>query len=521
MAAWHPQVFVSYTKRPADGQGDRDFVRRLFGQLETQSLNLWVYEDEEGEIRGGQRIDGILQQRIDQSHVFVPVVSLNSFQSSFTALEVSYALQRSAAGKRLLILPVVSHRVTAEWHGPWPEPYAALSGIRYHVVDFDSPCSLDEAILALCADVGVEYRPPLPQDPRMPHMDRFLDEVRRECPRRDDRENGVFRRLMGVLNQFSAAVNAQQFEPARRMMQFFCLMCEYEFPQTRFYYPYIVRAVCETLTDDLDAAEQTFRGLLDNPRRDESLFSGLGYLAYQQGDYQQALAHYREASRLCPDDPAARAGIVLNAVMTGESVDLDEAFRIIEASHVALDEDRHTVQSVKAFALASAGRLQEATFLFTQLVQQGRADAATVIHFGRLLKRQGNLAVAVDLLRRFETRFADPVLLHDLATYTAFAGNLAEASRLFQVLIRRCPHERRYRGELAQVLWRSGDRVGAKKAVSPLLDPRSFQPPQLAADFFFDGLANWICGNLDRADYDFGRSGFPPEQHYRNLLPDA
>ena len=515
-----PRVFVSYTRPKGDSdvaRRDADFVRRVFACLKRQPLSVWIYENDGTAISAGAEVGDALRREIDACDVFLPVLSLEAFASRWTALEVEYAAGRQASGAGLLIVPLVSRRVETDWKAAWPGPYARLRDIRYYSVDFDSAASLEQAIVELCIELRLDYRPQLPQDPRLPFIDRFVDEVRNCCSRRDDREVGIYCRLMEVLNRFAGAFTSGDFRQARRAMQFFSMTCEYEFPQTRFYYPYVVQAVCEILCGEADAAERTFRGLLENPKVDESVFTGLGHVCFRRKEYRAALAHYRRSLECCPDDPAAAAGIVLCSIMCGEQMDLDKALAVIDGDEVPFAEDLAKLQSVKAFAFANARRFEEAKALFTQALA-GAADAAMVVHFARLLREWDGLPAAIALLQTFRDTLPDPVLLHDLAACLAQAGRTMEAERVYSALLERDPRNRRYRGELALVLWRAGDRRGAASVVTPQLDP-SVQPlPTSAEEFYWDGLANWICGQTEHAEYDFRRSGFSGEQHYRRLL---
>lgn len=511
-----PRVFVSFTKTGADNE----FVlTRLWPCLDRQPVDVWKYEDAGGQIPGGELIARHLEERIDQSDVFLPVVSAETFQSRYTAIEVKYAQQRQAEGTPLLIVPLVCQRLQSDGPAEWPEPYARLKAIRYRVIDFDSPTSLEDTVVELCQkDVNIEYQLPPFTDPRLPYVDRFYGEVRKQCPRRDDREVGIYCRLLELLHRFSDAFQQEEFDKAKWAMQFFCMMAEYEFPRVQFYYPYVVRAVCEQLAGDPDAAEATFRGLLNNPSLDESTFSGLGQLCYLSKRYDEALEHYQQAQMCYPDDPAAAHGILLNSVMCGVPVDVDEAIRVIDQGQFQ-PEERATVQHVKAFALANAGRIDEAVQLFEDLIAGGHADASMIVHFARLLVQQEDFGGAIDLLNRYQGGLSDAILLHDLATYLVHEDRSSDAVGVYRRLVKRDPQNRRYRVELAQVLWWSGDTQGARLVVAPLLDPGQIPLAQTSEDFFLDGFANWICAQVQRADYDFQRSGFPADKHYRNLLP--
>lgn len=504
-----PRVFVSFSSR------DRDLVRRLFARLEAQPVDLWNYADEAQEIPGGAEIADYLTERIDRSDYFLPLVSPNSFESNYARQEVHHALAPPAsAGPR--IVPLVLPECPMD--RPWPEPYRTLESRRYRMVDFSSIAALEETVVALCKDMHVRYLPLLSTDPRLPFMDRFVAEVEGTCPRRNERDIAVYTRLMAVLSEFQEAFEAGDFPRALARISYFVLSCEYEFVQERFYYPYVVKAVCEIACGQLLNATATLEALKDHPHLDENVFGALGYIQQQHGMYREALACYREAVRRAPADPAAKAGEVMNAILCGEPIDIDQAFRDIERGPILVDEDRVKVRALKAFALARAGRLSDAEAEFAALVREGHADASVLANFADVLVNQGRQRQARDLLQRFHKDFDDDNLLHHLASLSFQIGDTRDALRYFADLVKRCPNVRQYRIDAAQAYWHAGDRGQAKKLCAPLLDPSEFPLPRTADDFFRDGFANYFLGDRDRADYDFERSGMDPKKHYRHLV---
>lgn len=507
-----PRVFVSFSN------ADKDFVRRFIARITEQPLRVWIYEDEADEIRTGQRIADRLHQQIDASQFVIPIVSTEALRSRYTQMEVAYALQRCKAGQLRGVLPIVSHELAAR-NESWTGSYRDLQTLRYRVIDFQSLASIEAAIHPLCTEFCVEYQPLVPQDPRLPFMDRFVAEVRDRCPQREEYEIGIYRRLMAILNQFSVTYESGDYDRAGQIMHYFCLMCEHEFPDQSVYYPRVVKGVCEIIADRTSDALQTFNALLLHPSHDECTYGALGWICQHQGDYVTALEHYREALRRYPSDPAARTGVAINAVMCGQVADVDVVLRDIDPAAIPFEEDRIKVQSVQAFALAHLGRWAEAAELFTYLIDRQQADVATVTRFAQLLAEQGQFLSAVSILERFKDDIRDPVLLHHLAMYTALGGDLRKSQRYFTDLVQCCPQKRQYRVEFAQIHWRVGNRGESRRQAATLFDRGLFDLPAMPADFYLDGFANWILGNNARAEYDFERSGYSTDQHYRQLLP--
>lgn len=508
-----PKVFVSFTKRGAEGQ----YIWQLLDRLEKQPLRVWVYERAESEIPAGLEIGDELTRRIDDSNVFLPVITAAAFDSTYTRFEVDYALSRRALGKDLRIIPFVSRCIVQNLSDPWPKVYRELSTLRYRTVDFGCRVSVEAAVLDFCADLRVEYQPSVTEHPRMPFLDRFVAEIRQSCPRRDDREIGIYIRLMDIFNQFALAMNREDYSQAHRLMSFFCATCEYEFAGATLYYAAVTLGVCLLLLGRLDEAARRFESLLSHPLVDECTYGGLGFINQQRRQFAVAREWYRRASERCPSDPAARVGVVLNSIMCACPVDIDAAFQGVDIDEIPTDE-RYGFQAIRAISLLAAGRMNDARELFEPLVEANLADVGAVVLFANQLEHQGRRDLALALLERVHTITDDADVAYEIAVSRVLQGERDRALILLKELIERHPQVRQYRIDAAQILWCRGYVEDARRICEPLLEPNVVPLPQSGNDFYLDGFANWFLGNFECAEYDFRRSGLPAESHYRNLV---
>jgi tetratricopeptide (TPR) repeat protein len=506
-----PRVFISFATK------DREGVRRLFASLESQPVDVWDYSSEGQEIPGGMDILEYLQERVESCDVFVPVISGNSFDSRYAKSEVSCALRLSEQGK-LRIIPLVLAGATTD-AGSWPSPYRALSDIRHFTMNLDSRARLGEAVYALCRAIGVEPVTFPVQDPRLPFMDRFTAEIKGRFAGRPDREIGIYRRLERLELEFQEAFEVGDYPAALGRIGYFVHTCEYEFQQERFYYPYLVKAVCQVCCGRVAQAWETLDDVQGHPMLDENLFGLKGYIRQRQGAYREALAYYREAARRDPEDPAARAGMLMNALLCGERVDLKEVLSLEKSALITDPEDRAKVRALEAFAMASLGLSHDAEARFRELIAEGRAAPDLVVSLAHVLMDLRRPREAVLLLEENHVRFpADGNLLHALASLCHAMGDWKVAIRHFGNLIAAHPDKRQYRVDAAQVHWTAGDRAAAAKTVEPILDGKSFPLPASVADFYYDGFANYLCGRIERAEYDFTRSGRGKEYRYEAVL---
>lgn len=533
------KVFVSFSTQ------DEGFVQRLFFRLKAQPVELWDYSREGHEIPGGAEVMGYLQERIALSDVFIPILSANSLKSNYIKGEVRYALGL-ARNSKLRIIPIMLAHFPLE--SALTEPYLTLAQFRFYKVKtalasveerVEARSSLEETVRRLCYDLGIEYAPLPIEDPRLPFMDKFEKEMvaAEECATpeartqdedtklflRPERQRAIFQRLSDARNEVAAALNEGSYGLALTRINFFIATCEYELPKVRFYYPYVVKAICLICGGHLLQATDVLLALMKHPESDENVYAALGCIKHQQGAFREALECYREAGKKDPSDPAAKYGMLLNALLSNSAIEVDRLLHEIEHSEIHVPEDRVKVESLKAYAFTATGRIRRAIDVYEMLIGDGHRSASILVNFAAALcdPRSSQPEHALDLLERFEKEFEDDAdYLHRLASLSFQLNQMEKAMNRFQRLVALHPNRRQYRIDAAQVFYARGDRTGARQMVLPVLDRNVFGLPTTPNDYFCDGFENWILGRRDRADYDFERSGQPPGAHYRFLLPE-
>lgn len=509
------RTFVSFSSH------DMSLVRRLFERLRAQPLELWDYSSEGEEIPGSEKVIPYLLDRVNGCQLFIPVVSPRSLESTYTRAEVARALDRNETGS-LRIIPLVAASCSTD-HSQWPEPYRRLGDIRYYSIDGASRDSIEEAVRRLCLDLGLCYSPPYSGDPRLTFLQRFDDEIEDARTRRQERDISIFSRLTRVRNEVVRAVNEGEYELARTRMNFFTATLEYEFDGQEFYYPYIVKAVCEISCGLLTLAMETLRPLTTSSLVDANVFGAIGYIRNQQELYAEALAYYEEAVRHDPTDSDAKHGVLLNAIMADRlgAVDVAATMADLDRVQTLMPEDRTKRKELKAYALTSLGAREEALSVYEELQSSGEATPDTAINYARLLALMRGRPAALDFLQSHLPAYGtNPNYLHYLASACLGEGRVDEARQHARRLVALAPENRQYRLDLAQVLWRTGQRVSARRSAERALDLQSFPLPTGAQDFYVCGFANFILGRRERAEYDFERSGYPEKRYYIHILPD-
>lgn len=515
----HPlPTFVSF----ADREADRDFVRLLLPRLNEQPLRVWNYHREGDEIPIGTPIGDHLKRMIEQSRVFVVVLSSHALRSWWVEQEVVFALDRQRAGL-LKVIPVVSRELAIT--RDWPGGFRPLADLCAQPIDFGSPEDLEVTVQRVCRTLAIDFLPLIPEHPRLPYRTRFLREFRDACEahrfsdRATENDRGTFEYLMRLLGQFGAAARDRRTPEALRAIRLFCLVCEHEFPHFRLYYPSITQGVWEILSGELEGAERTFERVMARGEVDESVYSALGHLSLEKGEYARAEQHYRTAHRLCPSDSAAEHGAILAAALQGKpSPQLDAALARFDADSSIEGADRVKIDEMKGLAWKVAGRVRESERVYADLAGRNAASPGAILHYAELLQEQGRFQESYDLLRKDLAREADAALLLEAARMAAHQGDLKWAETCLGWLRAREPRSRQYVLELAMICRGTGDHARAQRAMSELLRRGAFDAPRSADDFYCDGAAQWLCGDHARAQYDFERSGYDERLHYARVF---
>ncbi len=507
-----PQVFLSFSS------GDTAGVRRLLARLSAQPLEIWDYSSEGQEIPLGLDIGDYLEDKIARCNVFIPVLSTNCFASSYTAREVACALECHRKN-RLVILPLLLPDGSQDFR-EWPTPFDKLAGMRFYKVDILSRQELEDVLIFICERLGISYRPLLMGDEKLPFMESLVAEMKNKCPQKAERDIGVYRRVMQILQDFQAFYETVDYTRALEKATFLVLTLEQEFAENSFYYPYIVQAVCLISCGHLTQAAETLNKIWESPMLDENAFAAMGYIRYQQGEFQEALEFYLKAREYDQQDPAARSWVAKTSLLLGIPVDVESLFDAETTAKISDEQDKKDFCVLKAQALANMNRFAEAEQIYAELLQHGVQEAGVIINYAYVLIESGKQQQALAELEKYRLTVEknNPDYFHLLACLYFLLQKPKKAAKRFQTLIRQWPDNRRYRLDAAQVFCRLGDCDQARDVLAPLIRDPSFPLPATEHDFYCDGFANWVHGEFALAEYDFRRSRAPSENFYDAIL---
>jgi tetratricopeptide (TPR) repeat protein len=314
--------------------------------------------------------------------------------------------------------------------------------------------------------------------------------------------------LTRVAARCAEQVARGEWEEAGRMISLFLTLSDFKLPGADFYYPQIVKGVCELQAGSFEDAERTFARATLHPLRDENSFGGLGQAYFYQGRYAEALASFQKSRELRRDDRCIEFNLEaarLYADARGDAA-VSGDFALAELS----PGDRAKVEKLQGIALLRQGRCREAAELFSALAERKQLDNASVIYYHRALAACGRTREAISLLSREAAARGDDNIHHHLADAYLQAGMVYAALLVYEEELSRPGRPRKYVVEHARILKALGgrNRARVRELCERVLDPTNFGGgPKTAEDFYYAGFANYLLGNHARARYDYERSG--------------
>lgn len=189
----------------------------------------------------------------------------------------------------------------------------------------------------------------------------------------------------------------------------------------------------------------------------------IGRVAYVQGDYEAALARFREEIGRRPSDAEARNNAAQMLVRVGRPA---EALPLLEKA-VALDPERWAYRFNLARAHGVLGNWGQAAAGYQEAAARFPNDYATLFNLGQALHRAGREAEAVERYRQAIAANPDDATFHlALAISEEKMGRRAEAVDAFRRFLAMAPGAQEAPGVKARI-----ERLTAAAAAEPSATP--------------------------------------------------
>jgi tetratricopeptide (TPR) repeat protein len=493
-----PKLFVSFSSK------DHKEVRELFSNLRAQNIHVWDYSKHGQELPLAQRVDAALAERIDSCEYFIAVVSANSIDEDtgrYTHFEVQYAINSGMLQQHRILPILMVNNLPEKWCGAYKE----LEPILHIEINPNNQTDFEDAIRRICDYLGMPYIPSFLGNSRVFFSQSFLHEMGGL-----NLSNASYSERIRIMNCCAEKVLSEEWAEAKRLVSLFLTLCSYENPEVQFYYPQIIRGVCQLQLKEFCDAEQTFLQATKHPARDENSYGGLGHSYFCQQRYDEALSAFQQALELHPEDKDVEFNILGTLTHMGEVVKGETILDRFDLDELSL-QDYTKVLKMRGIINLQRGRYEAASENFKSMNEKGLLDAASVIYYCRALTVSGHFDEGNRLLRSEAVRLDDINLYHHLADAYWKVGSIDEALEIYKSKL--CHPKnwtRQYLIEYARILNAVGNSNNKKKmrrVCKQVLDQTHFPTSTLTKeDFYYMGFANYLLGNHERARYDYDRS---------------
>ncbi len=316
--ATDPFFFVSFSSR------DQKYVREIISALKGQGLNVWDTSDIEEGIRLGGNLKDELEDKVDQCTHMISVLSRNSLDPEigrYCVLERAYALTRHDENK-LYIFPVVignSHELVLD--------NTCLNLQETFWYDFKlTPECIVEFTVKICKAIDKQYVPQIDAHPNLP----FRNAFRKEIAGIDHSVKG-YTDLMIIMGEFNEnyKTGVRDIKRALFLVDYFIRTCEYRKTEYRPFYPWIVKAVCETDLGNYDNALANYEIAKTIHPENQDVIGGIGSVYIKTFLYQKAADCFRYIliNNKNEDVTNARINLIIAELMMGVQIShTDEKF---------------------------------------------------------------------------------------------------------------------------------------------------------------------------------------------------
>lgn len=540
------QFFISHDSR------DKLGFRVLAAALRRSKMVVWDYKSQADTVHftrhdpvlGAAELKLGLSKRIAKAEFFLLILSGSSLANDLVRFEVAQARAAGIKRHRIGFLALESAP-----HPPWGQPFDELPAI---VVNTDSTNadSLNNAVAELMNHFGINFVPIQEPHPHLPMMQKLFCEISPHFKAGGDQPaaeavQSDYDRLIERLDRFGRCYSSKDYESAHVLMADVVESCRQAIPGYRPFYPAVALSLCLMSLGRTELALAGLRSLRDHPAADEHLHGAIGQAHLSQGRLADAQSAYERALEHCrtrgePEGPARYNLLLIRYLMRKECSSRD--LRRLEIEAKTPEEEVNQKDFLGALLLRDAdsadseGRKEESRRKLVEVeevlgeVPAELATAATVTLRSQALNRLDRPAEAFGLLftyvqalerdSNFDIRVldGDQVQVYHQLARSAAENRLPNCSHWIYERRLGLAAVREWRFELERVrLWiLQGNADRARRHCRLLLAGRC-NPPQTEEDFYWSGLAHYLCGSRKAAGADLKRSG-PEREPYRTFL---
>ena len=499
-----PYFFISFSSH------DMKYVRDIMSALAGQGIPFWDYSDIVQSIETGSSITGRLKEEIDNCTHMIVVLRTNSTDlmiGHYCRLEMEYALSKSF-DKQQKFIPVA---LATNFPLTLAPPYDVFQDVfRFN---FDgTPETIVSFTIRVCKRLDRQYIPPIEAHPNLPFWKLFKGEI--EELAHSNKEHVDLMALLGEFNEYYKRSNTSE---ALILITHFINSCRHKIKLYRPVYPWIVKAVCEEELDLLEEAMMSYEKAGELEPDNQDVIGGIGTVHFKLGHYREAVACFERilATHADEDTRNARTNLLISRLAKGEMInETDKHFLFhLDLSEYAADL-KTAILNARGIYLRMQKDYSSLESHCRNSISMHLHDSLTVVllylsYINRNMKWEA-LRTLHDAIDEADgnNRLNKTILRISLAEAFERFGMTNEATQVYRnFLVDGSERTRNTIIAFAKFLQRNGHQDEAEKICRRMLSAQQFPNPVREEDFYLDGYANYILGNVERARYDYERSG--------------
>ena len=499
------RIFLSYAL------ADAELASIISADCTAQGFEVWEYASRWKKEDLGFAVPEECAELIQRATWFVPVVSADSVNPSngkYMVMEVEYASEIGliAQGR---VVPLLQSKSKPK---NWFTPFDLLENLGVVRINPDDEREYLREIALLCRRLNTSYRPVIKNRFHLPFWEAFMNEVDSMRKNYPDTWN-----LMPVITEFDRHFGKRAWQQARELIAYFNESVRFISATDGTRHPphaLMVQAYCEIETGHFETAEDLLeRASTEEPVAPELL--GLtAHLHMSRKENYKARENLVLALARCSSEELGDLFYYLMPLIElGEAISEKNRKLVLDTDISTWEPKlRTTVYNARAILHYQNGRYRTVINLLDETRTYGQHDTTTIIYAHLAWIKLERNAEAESILTaairesRSNSRIRAVTINFYLAEFYLTTGMVGKTLTIYEKhLVKPGVITRRFAVQHARILKRLGNEKRTRTVCLRILGGQ-FPTPRSCEDFYYDGFANYLLGNSERAQYDFERS---------------
>jgi tetratricopeptide (TPR) repeat protein len=297
--------------------------------------------------------------------------SMDPETGHFCRFEMEYARSRKTLEKPRFIPVVIGLQGTPELEYPYDEFEKKFCQELDH-----TPESIVRLTVKICNLAGKVYIPPIEAHPNLPFWKLFRKEVEDLAHSSKDHID-----LMMILGEFNEYYKISGMHRALFLISYFLQSCKYKLFSYEPFYPLIAKAVCETELGKYEEALASYKEAGQIHPDDQDVIGGMGTVYFKKGEYQNAEACFEKIIQnpKNKDITNARINLAICKLAMNKPISTTEAEFLFQVDISEYSADLKTaILNARGIYLLTEKKFDALEQLCKKTIEEGLQDPVTL-----------------------------------------------------------------------------------------------------------------------------------------------